>query len=120
MRATVSIETLRASITTAMRDANGHIPIAAKTLGVSRRTLARWLVQLPDVPRAPRGFHIGSVPAKFEYCVDFFCKETGEWEELFATDTRKEALGVCGDYRTNAPALYRVVRRRCETEGTDK
>ena len=58
MKATVSLETLRASITTAMRDANGHIPIAAKTLGVSRRTLARWLVQLPDVPRAPRGFHI--------------------------------------------------------------
>lgn len=58
MRATVSLETLRAAITTAMRDANGHVPIAAKALGVSRRTLARWLVQLPDVPRAPRGFHI--------------------------------------------------------------
>ena len=58
MRATVSIETLRAAITSAMLEANGHIPIAAKALGVSRRTLARWLVQLPDVPRAPRGFHI--------------------------------------------------------------
>jgi transcriptional regulator of acetoin/glycerol metabolism len=58
MKATVSIETLRAAITSAMAEAHGHIPIAAKTLGVSRRTLARWLVQLPDVPRAPRGFHI--------------------------------------------------------------
>lgn len=58
MRATVSLETLRAAITTAMRDANGHVPIAAKALGVSRRTLARWLVQLPEIARAPRGFHI--------------------------------------------------------------
>ena len=60
MKATVSLETLRAAITTAMRDANGHVPIAAKALGVSRRTLARWLVQLPEIARAPRGFHIAN------------------------------------------------------------
>lgn len=58
MRATVSLEVMRAAITSAMRDANGHVPIAAKALGVSRRTLARWLVQLPEIARAPRGFHI--------------------------------------------------------------
>lgn len=58
MKATVSLEVMRAAITTAMADANGHVPIAAKALGVSRRTLARWLVQLPEIARAPRGFHI--------------------------------------------------------------
>ena len=122
MRATVSLEVMRAAITTAMADANGHVPIAAKALGVSRRTLARWLVQLPDVPRAPRGFHIGAKPIEYEHCVDWRNTENGQWEEVFAADTRREALDVCRDYRANMPAfyVYRVVRRRCEKEGTDK
>lgn len=58
MKANVSLETLRAAITTAMHDARGHIPIAAKALGVSRRTLARWIATMPDIQRAPRGYHI--------------------------------------------------------------
>lgn len=58
MKATVSLDVLRVAITTAMCDANGHIPIAAKALGVSRRTLARWIATMPDIQRAPRGYHI--------------------------------------------------------------
>lgn len=58
MKATVSLEALKPAITQAMHDAHGHIPIAAKALGVSRRTLARWVATMPDVPRAPRGHHI--------------------------------------------------------------
>lgn len=58
MKATISLEALKPAITQAMADAHGHIPIAAKALGVSRRTLARWIATMPDVPRAPRGYHI--------------------------------------------------------------
>jgi len=58
MKANVSLDLMRATIIKAMKDANGHIPIAAKALGVSRRTLARWIATMPDIQRAPRGYHI--------------------------------------------------------------
>lgn len=39
----------------AMAAANGRVGDAARTLCVSKRQLSRWLSELTDIPRAPRG-----------------------------------------------------------------
>jgi hypothetical protein len=38
-----------------MKRADGRIPAAAESLGVSVRQLHRWLAELPDIERAPPG-----------------------------------------------------------------
>lgn len=39
----------------ALRASGGHLAPAAEAIGVSTRQLARWLAELPDVPRAAPG-----------------------------------------------------------------
>jgi ActR/RegA family two-component response regulator len=37
----------------ALESTHGNVGAAAARLGVERRTLTRWLAELPDVPRRP-------------------------------------------------------------------
>ena len=45
----------KARLKKAMREADGAVEDAAEALGVSARTLKRWLADMPDVPRRSEG-----------------------------------------------------------------
>jgi hypothetical protein len=86
------------TIRNAMAEHQGRIPEAAATLGVSIPTMHRWLAEIPNVPRAPRGARPKGAPATLPKWTACDCQ-----------------AGVCVEARQDADGGQLFEVERCDT-----